>query len=76
MRCCCRVADSAPSIRPGGSSLANLNEEDYVKIGRSVRKLRDEYLEKYRAQGGKAGKADKAERADKAGKAGKGKSGK
>lgn len=60
----------------GRVSLANLNEEDYVKIGRSVRKLRDEYLEKYRAQGGEAGKADKAERADKAGKAGKGKSGK
>ncbi len=29
----------------GRVSLANLNEEDYVKIGRCVRKLRDEYLE-------------------------------
>ncbi len=57
----------------GRVSLANLNEEDYVKIGRSVRKLRDEYLEKYLAQGGKTNKADKA---GKAGKAGNGKSGK
>ena len=42
----------------GRVSLANLNEEDYVKIGRSVRKLRDEYLERYRAAG-KEGKAKK-----------------
>jgi len=41
----------------GRVSLANLNEEDYVKIGRSVRKLRDEYLERYRATGGKPTKA-------------------
>ncbi|MGY8524321.1 bifunctional aspartate transaminase/aspartate 4-decarboxylase [Paracidovorax citrulli] len=33
----------------GRVSLANLNEQDYVKIGHSVRKLRDEYVERYRA---------------------------
>jgi len=60
----------------GRVSLANLNEEDYVKIGRSVRKLRDEYLEKYRAQGGKVGKADKSDKSEKSDKSGKGKSGK
>ncbi|PWK34105.1 bifunctional aspartate transaminase/aspartate 4-decarboxylase [Cupriavidus plantarum] len=43
----------------GRVSLANLNEEDYVKIGRSVRKLRDEYLERYRASNGKGSKARK-----------------
>ncbi|WP_423192796.1 bifunctional aspartate transaminase/aspartate 4-decarboxylase [Cupriavidus sp. H18C2] len=48
----------------GRVSLANLNEEDYVKIGRSVRKLRDEYLERYRALGkgngnGNGNKSDK-----------------
>jgi aspartate 4-decarboxylase len=43
----------------GRVSLANLNEEDYVKIGRSVRKLRDEYLERYRETGGKEQKPNK-----------------
>ncbi|QET04448.1 MULTISPECIES: bifunctional aspartate transaminase/aspartate 4-decarboxylase [Cupriavidus] len=43
----------------GRVSLANLNEEDYVKIGRSVRKLRDEYLERYRASHGKSSKGKK-----------------
>lgn len=43
----------------GRVSLANLNEEDYVKIGRSVRKLRDEYLERYRESNGKDQKAKK-----------------
>ncbi|MDQ0143265.1 bifunctional aspartate transaminase/aspartate 4-decarboxylase [Cupriavidus necator] len=37
----------------GRVSLANLNQEDYVKIGRSVRKLRDEYLDRYQKSGGK-----------------------
>lgn len=44
----------------GRVSLANLNEEDYVKIGRSVRKLRDEYLERYREAGG--GKANNSKK--------------
>ena len=43
----------------GRVSLANLNEEDYVKIGRSVRKLRDEYLERYRESNGKDQKTKK-----------------
>ncbi|CAG9164501.1 bifunctional aspartate transaminase/aspartate 4-decarboxylase [Cupriavidus pampae] len=43
----------------GRVSLANLNEEDYVKIGRSVRKLRDEYLERYHASHGKGSKSKK-----------------
>ena len=47
-----------------------------VAFGRSVRKLRDEYLEKYRAQGGKVGKADKSDKSEKSDKSGKGKSGK
>ncbi len=42
------------TIHPSGRvSLANLNEEDYVKIGRCVREMRDEYLERYRQIGGK-----------------------
>ncbi|MDF3884858.1 bifunctional aspartate transaminase/aspartate 4-decarboxylase [Cupriavidus basilensis] len=43
----------------GRVSLANLNEEDYVKIGRCVRKLRDEYLERYRKSGGEQHKGKK-----------------
>jgi len=43
----------------GRVSLANLNEEDYVKIGRSVRKLRDEYLARYQEAGGKTQKPKK-----------------
>jgi len=43
----------------GRVSLANLNEEDYVKIGRSVRKLRDEYLARYQETGGKTQKPKK-----------------
>lgn len=48
----------------GRVSLANLNEEDYVKIGRVVRKLRDEYVERYREKGGKgsSGKATPAKK--------------
>jgi aspartate 4-decarboxylase len=41
----------------GRVSLANLNESDYVKIGRSIRKLFEEYMEKYnQATGNKANK--------------------
>ncbi|NYH99179.1 bifunctional aspartate transaminase/aspartate 4-decarboxylase [Cupriavidus plantarum] len=41
----------------GRVSLANLNESDYVKIGRSIRKLFEEYVEKYnQATGNKADK--------------------
>lgn len=41
----------------GRVSLANLNEADYVKIGRAVRKLFEEYLERYNKEaGGKASK--------------------
>ncbi|WP_342051913.1 MULTISPECIES: bifunctional aspartate transaminase/aspartate 4-decarboxylase [unclassified Cupriavidus] len=41
----------------GRVSLANLNESDYVKIGRSIRKLFEEYVEKYnQATGNKANK--------------------
>lgn len=40
------------TVHPSGRvSLANLNEQDYVKIGQCVRKLRDEYLERYRQMG-------------------------
>jgi aspartate 4-decarboxylase len=39
----------------GRVSLANLNESDYVKIGRSIRKLFEEYVERYNeATGNKA----------------------
>ena len=31
----------------GRVSLANLNEADYAKIGRSIRKLFEAYVEKY-----------------------------
>ena len=41
----------------GRVSLANLNESDYAKIGRSIRKLFEEYVEKYNAATGN--KADK-----------------
>ncbi|CAG9168961.1 MULTISPECIES: bifunctional aspartate transaminase/aspartate 4-decarboxylase [Cupriavidus] len=41
----------------GRVSLANLNESDYAKIGRSIRKLFEEYVEKYNeATGNKANK--------------------
>jgi len=41
----------------GRVSLANLNESDYAKIGRSIRKLFEEYVEKYNAAtGNKANK--------------------
>ncbi|AQV95401.1 aspartate 4-decarboxylase [Cupriavidus necator] len=41
----------------GRVSLANLNEADYAKIGRSIRKLFEAYVEKYNAATGS--KADK-----------------
>ncbi|WP_316151290.1 bifunctional aspartate transaminase/aspartate 4-decarboxylase [Cupriavidus sp. BIC8F] len=41
----------------GRVSLANLNEADYAKIGRSIRKLFESYVEKYNAATGS--KADK-----------------
>ncbi|SPA38228.1 putative Aminotransferase, Putative aspartate decarboxylase [Cupriavidus taiwanensis] len=41
----------------GRVSLANLNEADYTKIGRSIRKLFEAYVEKYNAATGS--KADK-----------------
>lgn len=48
------------TVHPSGRvSLANLNEQDYVKIGQCVRNLRDEYLERYRALGSKGGKGSK-----------------
>ncbi|BCF89492.1 MULTISPECIES: bifunctional aspartate transaminase/aspartate 4-decarboxylase [Paraburkholderia] len=37
----------------GRVSLANLNESDYRKIGRAIRKLTDEYVERYNKETGK-----------------------
>ena len=37
----------------GRVSLANLNESDYVKIGRAIRTLLSEYVERYNAETGK-----------------------
>jgi aspartate 4-decarboxylase len=37
----------------GRVSLANLNESDYVKIGRAIRDLLGEYVERYNAETGK-----------------------
>lgn len=39
----------------GRVSLANLNESDYMAIGRAIRKLMDEYIERFNAQTGKKG---------------------
>ena len=36
----------------GRVSLANLNEADYTKIGKAVRKLFEEYLERYNRETG------------------------
>ncbi|WP_250478993.1 MULTISPECIES: bifunctional aspartate transaminase/aspartate 4-decarboxylase [unclassified Caballeronia] len=41
----------------GRVSLANLNESDYMQIGRAIRKLMDEYIERYNKAVGK--KSDK-----------------
>ena len=35
-------------------SLANLNESDYKAIGRAMRKLMEEYVERYNAATGKS----------------------
>jgi aspartate 4-decarboxylase len=39
----------------GRVSLANLNESDYREIGSAIRKLMDEYIERFNAQSGKKG---------------------
>ena len=39
--------DQAPSARV---SLANLNESDYAAIGKAVRKLLDDYYDRYQAK--------------------------
>ena len=45
------------TLHPSGRvSLANLNEPDYIQIGATVRKLMDEYNERYLAGGSKGGK--------------------
>ncbi|BCF98203.1 hypothetical protein PPGU19_027720 [Paraburkholderia sp. PGU19] len=38
----------------GPVSLANLNESDYRKIGRAIRKLTEEYVERYKKETGKS----------------------
>lgn len=40
----------------GRVSLANLNESDYMQIGRAIRKMLDEHVAQYQAQNGKKGK--------------------
>ncbi|MDR5817599.1 MULTISPECIES: bifunctional aspartate transaminase/aspartate 4-decarboxylase [unclassified Caballeronia] len=40
----------------GRVSLANLNESDYMLIGRAIRKLMDRYVERFRKEGGKTAK--------------------
>jgi aspartate 4-decarboxylase len=40
----------------GRVSLANLNESDYMQIGRAIRNLMDRYVERFRAQAGKKAK--------------------
>ncbi len=52
--CCCRGWASARSILRGGCRLANLNESDYRKIGRAIRKLTEEYVERYKKETGKS----------------------
>lgn len=48
------------TLHPSGRvSLANLNEPDYIQIGDTVRKLMDEYNERYLAGGSGAGKGGK-----------------
>ena len=45
------------TLHPSGRvSLANLNEPDYIQIGATVRKLMDEYNERFLAGGSKGGK--------------------
>ena len=45
------------ATRRAGCRWSNLNEADYAKIGRSIRKLFESYVEKYNAATGS--KADK-----------------
>ncbi|VXB15663.1 Bifunctional aspartate aminotransferase and L-aspartate beta-decarboxylase [Burkholderia sp. 8Y] len=40
----------------GRVSLANLNESDYMQIGRAIRKMMDEHVAQFNAQNGKKGK--------------------
>ncbi|MDR5838360.1 bifunctional aspartate transaminase/aspartate 4-decarboxylase [Caballeronia sp. LZ034LL] len=40
----------------GRVSLANLNESDYMQIGRAIRKLMDRYVERFKKEGGKTAK--------------------
>ncbi len=40
----------------GRVSLANLNESDYMQIGKSIRKLMDRYVERYNKEAGKKSK--------------------
>lgn len=40
----------------GRVSLANLNESDYMQIGRAIRKLMDRYVERFYKESGKKGK--------------------
>jgi aspartate 4-decarboxylase len=40
----------------GRVSLANLNESDYMQIGRAIRKLMDRYVERFNKEGGKKAK--------------------
>jgi aspartate 4-decarboxylase len=42
------------TLHPSGRvSLANLNESDYRQIGRAIRKLTEEYVDRYNAASGK-----------------------
>jgi hypothetical protein len=42
------------TLHPSGRvSLANLNESDYVQIGRAIRHLLAEYVDRYNAESGK-----------------------
>ncbi|SEI22455.1 aspartate 4-decarboxylase [Paraburkholderia hospita] len=51
--CCCRGWASARIILRR-VSLANLNESDYRKIVRAIRKLTEEYVERYKKETGKS----------------------
>jgi aspartate 4-decarboxylase len=49
--CCCRARASARNIRRGGCR-SRTNESDYRQIGRAMRKLIEEYVERYNADTG------------------------
>jgi len=40
----------------GRVSLANLNESDYMQIGRAIRRMLEEHVAQFHAQNGKKGK--------------------